>query len=53
MVLSSALAPASMGWLIDRGVSMEAIALGCAGYLIGANGLVALAFLRRPASRQA
>jgi MFS family permease len=52
-VVSSALAPASMGWLIDRGVAMDAMALGCAGYLALANLLVLMAFLRGPTSSRA
>ena len=33
MVLSTAIAPVSMGYLIDAGVSMEIIALGCFVYM--------------------
>jgi hypothetical protein len=33
MVFASAGSPVSMGWLIDDGVSIEAIALMCIGYL--------------------
>ena len=33
MVFASAGSPVSMGWLIDAGVSIEAIALMCLGYL--------------------
>ena len=32
-VLSSALSPVSIGWMIDRGVSMETVALLCLAYL--------------------
>ena len=32
MVLSTALAPVTMGWWIDWGVTMESIALGCIVY---------------------
>lgn len=39
MVFSSAVAPVLMGWLIDRGVSMEAMAVGAAGYVILASGM--------------
>jgi MFS family permease len=49
-VVASALAPASMGWLIDAGITIEAIALGSTAYLLAANGLVALVFAR-PAAR--
>lgn len=52
-VLSSALGPAAMGWLIDDGVSMEAIALASAAYLACATLSLLAAFLRRPASRRA
>ena len=33
MVLSTAIAPVSMGYLIDAGVTMELIALGCFIYM--------------------
>jgi MFS family permease len=39
MVFSSALAPVLMGWLIDRGVSMEAMAVGSAGYVLLASAM--------------
>jgi MFS family permease len=52
-VIASALAPASMGWLIDAGVSMEAIALTSAVYLLAATLSVTSAFLGRLASRNA
>jgi len=39
MVFSSAVAPVLMGWLIDRGVSMEAMAVGAAGYVMLASGM--------------
>jgi len=45
-VVSSALGPGVMGWLIDGGVSMEVIALGAAAYLVCANLSVVVAFLR-------
>jgi hypothetical protein len=32
MVFSTALAPVTMGWWIDWGVTMESIALGCIVY---------------------
>ncbi len=34
MVFSTALAPVTMGWWIDLGVTMESIALGCVGFVI-------------------
>lgn len=34
MVLSTALAPVTMGWWIDMGVSMETIAMGCVVFVI-------------------
>lgn len=43
-VLSSALSPAALGVLIDRGVSMEAIALLCLAEIILGIGLLALVF---------
>ena len=52
-VLASALGPAVMGWLIDDGVSMEAIALASATYLVGAVLSLIAAFLRPTASRRA
>ena len=45
-VVSSALGPGVMGWLIDGGVSMEVIALGAAAYLVCAHLSVVVAFLR-------
>lgn len=52
-VVASALAPASLGWLIDAGTSMEAIALGAAIYLAAATLSVAGAFLRQPTPKNA
>ena len=52
-VVSSALGPAVMGWLIDDGVSMEAIAFGAMAYLACATLSVMAAFLRKPASKRA
>ena len=47
MVVSTALAPFVMGWLLDRGVGMEAQALGCLVYMVlGMLGISAA--LRRP-----
>ncbi|PLW68002.1 MFS transporter [Pseudohalioglobus lutimaris] len=39
MVLATAIAPAVMGWLIDYGASMDAMALGGAAYTILASAL--------------
>ena len=52
-VVSSALGPAAMGWLIDAGVPIDAIAMGCAAYLLGANLLLLAAFSRPATSRSA
>jgi MFS family permease len=52
-VVASALAPASLGWLIDGGISMEAIALGCALYLVAATVSVASVCRRPLAARNA
>ena len=38
MVFATAVAPVAMGWLIDDGVSMEAMALGGAAYVLLASG---------------
>jgi len=49
MVFSTALAPATMGWAIDGGVSMETIAFLSLAYVgLGAGLLTALAVRRRP-----
>jgi hypothetical protein len=42
-----------MGWLIDVGVSMEAIAFGSMAYLVGAILSVLAALLRPRASKRA
>jgi MFS family permease len=52
-VVSSALGPALMGWLIDVGVGVDAIALGCAAYLACATLGIMAAFLRPAAPRSA
>jgi MFS family permease len=39
MVFSSAIAPVLMGWLIDRGVSIETMALGGVAYVVVASAL--------------
>ena len=50
MMFATALTPVGMGWLIDRGVSMEAIAWLCLAYTAGA--MLLLAFVsRREAGR--
>ncbi len=41
MMFATALTPVGMGWLIDRGVSMEAIAWLCLAYKAGAMMLLA------------
>ncbi|MGI9305196.1 MAG: MFS transporter [Gammaproteobacteria bacterium] len=46
-VLATALAPVIMGWLIDGGFSMEAIALMCCGYIATGIALVVLSLARR------
>jgi MFS family permease len=50
-VVSSALGPAAMGWLIDDGISMEAIAFGAMAWLASASLSVAMASLRPAAPR--
>ncbi len=47
MVLGSALSPAILGWLFDAGVSVNAVALGCAGYAAASSPIMLMA-LRRP-----
>ena len=47
-VVSSALSPATMGWAIDAGISMESISLLCALYLVGAVALMAGSTERGP-----
>jgi len=48
MVFSTGLAPAVMGFFIDRGVAMEAIALACAVYCLLAASLAVTAAAARP-----
>lgn len=43
-VVSSALSPAMMGWALDAGVSIEAIAVACAVYVVGGIGVLAALF---------
>ncbi|MEE8270980.1 MAG: MFS transporter [Alphaproteobacteria bacterium] len=49
-VLASALSPVLMGWLIDAGVSMEALAVMNLGYILAATAMVPAAFRRPPAA---
>jgi MFS family permease len=44
MVFASAIAPVLMGWLIDRGVSMDSMALGGAAYALLASGMAWYAY---------
>jgi MFS family permease len=46
MVLSSALSPPIMGMAIDGGVTIEAISLACAAYMVFATALVVIVFPR-------
>ena len=46
MVLSTALSPPIMGMAIDRGVSIETIAIASAAYMIFSATLVIIAFIR-------
>ncbi len=48
MLISVALAPAAMGWLIDRGISMETIAVICLGLGAGCTALLTLPAVRQP-----
>jgi len=43
MVLSTAASPVAMGWLLDLGIGMEAIALGCLAWILAAMPVAALA----------
>ena len=47
MVFASAIAPVLMGWLIDDGVSMEAMAVGSVLYLVIAALMAAAAYRRK------
>ena len=51
-VVSSALGPAAMGWLIDDHISMEAIAFGSMASLASASLSVTVASLRPAAPRR-
>lgn len=50
-VLSSALSPVLFGWMIDRGVSMDRLALMNLAYVLLASALAPLAFRRAAAPR--
>ena len=47
MVFATAIAPVVMGWLIDRGVSMDTMAMGGAAYTFAASALAFYALSRR------
>ncbi|MFV8816341.1 MFS transporter [Haliea sp. E17] len=47
MVFATAVAPLVMGWLIDRGMSMDAMAVGAAVYVVIASALARLGARRR------
>lgn len=49
MVFASAIAPVVMGWFIDGGVSMEAMAIASAAYIVIASALAGLAVSRQRA----
>ncbi len=49
MVFATAIAPVLMGWLIDRGVSMDAMALGSVVYVLIASALAFIALRQRQA----
>lgn len=44
MVFASAISPVIMGWLIDRGVSMDSMALGSVGYIVLASLMAGYAY---------
>lgn len=46
-VVSSALSPALMGWALDAAISIEAIALACAAYLIAGISVLLVLFTGR------
>lgn len=50
MVFATAIAPVVMGWLIDRGVSMDVMAMGGAAYTVIASALAFYALYRRKSS---
>lgn len=41
-IVASALSPFSLGWLIDRGVTVDSIVLGCFAYVVAASLLLRL-----------
>jgi hypothetical protein len=49
MVFASAIAPVVMGWFIDGGVSMEAMAIASAAYIVIASALAGLAVSKKRA----
>jgi len=52
MVFASAVSPVLMGWMIDRGVTMDVMALGGAGYVVVASVMAGYAYrLYRAAPR--
>nr|CAA6829202.1 MAG: Permeases of the major facilitator superfamily [uncultured Thiotrichaceae bacterium] len=52
MVFASAISPVLMGWMIDRGVTMDVMALGSAGYTLMASLMAGYAYrLYRAAPR--
>jgi hypothetical protein len=53
MVFATAIAPVAMGWLIDDGVSIEAMALGGAVYTILASGCALMGMRVRSLRNQA
>lgn len=46
-IVASALSPFSLGWLIDRGVAVDSIVIGCFGYVVAASLLLRLAVRAR------
>lgn len=46
MVFSTALSPAAMGWLMDRGMTLETIALWCVLWVVVGTGLMAVSSRR-------
>lgn len=46
MVFATAVTPVAMGWMIDAGVSINAMALGGLGYTLAASGLAGVAAFR-------
>ena len=52
LLISVALAPAAMGWLIDRGITMETIAVICLGLGAACTALLYLPAVRQPGEYQ-